>query len=147
MILDFSYHKDTEVLGTIQLDDRIAKLFAIGWLDGNQNFSKGDVPEEFRVKLERLTSNQYLTVAVLRGYQPCAFCGYNGFTCTSEPRMGGGLLLIPWMSDYFVSPDLILHYVLRHQYVPPLSFINAVLALTNVPDANASTLLSDWLLS
>jgi hypothetical protein len=113
-------------------------LRAVGWLGYKIDFPQGTVPVTVRQRLGSL----------LKGaWQPCVFMGsYECGLCvqaigditqdhvTSEgrsvnqPARGSNNIFIPGSGFVYVAPELILHYVDRHLYVPPEEFCDAVLA-------------------
>lgn len=140
-MIKFDRYEDGRELGNVELPDGSFPLIAIGWLGDKKDFPVGNVPQEFIDRLTRLITYQGNTVTVYRGYFPCAFCGYNGMLTNVQPEMGGGILLVPGMNIVFICPDMILHYVSEHSYLPPQSFVDAVLSRED-DDINAEYIFS-----
>lgn len=97
----------------------------VGWLEKEQEFQIGDVPEGF---IERLKTISEHRVFQTRGFQLCHFCKEqivdNKIKCATsscEIRVVG--------KDGFVyaSPQMIVHYIEEHKYLPPQQFIDAVM--------------------
>jgi hypothetical protein len=112
--------------------DHEGKLLAVGWLDRKKRHTRGDVSKGFILQLHRLLVSPWDQSAFL-GYFDCPFC-----RVSSGPRqltidnttveLGNTNLFIPGDSVVFVAPSLILHYIDAHEYAPPQSFCEAVLA-------------------
>jgi hypothetical protein len=71
----------------------------------------------------------------MRGYHVCEFCDLpvgTFITCQfqgEEIKLGSAEIRVFGSNGrIFASPDLIFHYVRDHHYLPPESFIQAVLA-------------------
>lgn len=128
----------------------LPKMIAIGWLDSEYEYVKGNVSEEVIRKIKYLIDKPW-------GYGGGAFCGYH--TCNICPphnphnsnrivnkedrlafiknyvkkqpvklEMGGLNIYVPVNNDFlYVFPELILHYIKEHNYCPPEEFQKAVL--------------------
>lgn len=105
----------------------------VGWLDPAHSFHQGVTEAEFRHRLFALCEHP---VHRTRGIHRCAFCsvptdgalretlgGRTVVLGSAEIRVGGAGVT-------YAAPDLIYHYVVRHQYHPPNEFIRAVLGGT-----------------
>jgi hypothetical protein len=109
-------------LGTVTLIAAGPHVRAVGWLDLEHEFSKGEPQAEFVTKLQRFVeqweeSARLLGFPQLLGGHTCEFCGN---------AHGTGDFGIPFGDLLFVAPTLILHYIGSHQYLPPSDFITAV---------------------
>lgn len=100
----------------------------IGWLDPGIQFQTGEVDPEFLSRLWR-----FCTVSTLqtRGLHECEFCRTR--SANVAERSGEQLLLgsaeirvFSRSGDTYAAPNLIYHYVVTHQYVPPEEFVDAV---------------------
>ena len=89
---------------------------AIGWLSRGHDFSHGSVDEEFLGLLRRHVATAFQPLAFGGGHV-CEFCG--NFTAY-------GNLWIPTLEFIYVAPEMIVHYITKHGYKPPLEFCNAV---------------------
>lgn len=118
------------------------KLIYIGWLHPDHSYNIGDVPKEFPVRLWEFC--RYSSV-VCRGFHRCEFCSPSDYVhidmlkphpegplkverdgCTI--RLGFGEIFVVGKNGLvYYAPNLIYHYVLEHQYLPPQEFIDAVL--------------------
>jgi hypothetical protein len=110
----------------------------VGWLHPDQPFNKGQVPQEFLIRLKEFARRWFDSVETLgwgvqMGYHTCEFCG---------KAMGSGTFGVPSGDRLFYAPELIAHYVEHHQYAPPDEFITSVLAcpLPGTPEYIAAVL-------
>ena len=115
----------------------LAGVLNVGWLDDRYPFTRGTPPVGFAAALSswllHAKANQ------MRGFQLCRFCRFEGSQLERYRQieimvegqkiyLGSAEVWIPSSSGaIFAAPNLILHYVEAHQYLPPTSFIEAVL--------------------
>ena len=112
-----------------------ANMLSIGWLDGGQAFSVGEVPKAFENALLLLCERP---INLMRGFHRCPFCNEQGdamlFVLKANGErlhLGNGEIHVPGKGNLlFVAPTLIYHYVTSHNYRPPEEFISAVLLST-----------------
>lgn len=103
---------------------QLSNVRNVGWLDRHHSFSTGEATTLVRARLRRLVKEKYTNQS--RGFHYCEFCS------EEEVRVEGALLgsaeiWIPTSSGgYYAAPDLILHYVESHGYLPPSSFLDAL---------------------
>ena len=102
-------------------------LRAVGWLERSDGYSKGRPDPVFRTRLTELHRNIYQPVMCM-GPHECSLC-------KRDPARGSKNFWIPGDGYLFVAPELILHYMQAHSYVPPTSFQKAVIAC---PDMTTS---------
>jgi hypothetical protein len=88
-----------------------------------------------KVFLEKLWPYCKMRLVQMRGYHVCEFCDLpvgTFITCQfqgEEIKLGSAEIRVFGSNGrIFASPDLIFHYVRDHHYLPPESFIQAVLA-------------------
>ncbi len=110
-------------------------LVAVGWLEKEHNYSKDvNIVNGFLNKLFDLLINPWqFPHSIEPGSHECDFCLIHEQKRTivlrgSSVDMGATELFVPWRSNLFVSPSLILHYIDAHGYTPPKVFQEAVLA-------------------
>ena len=113
---------------------KYSKVFrAVGWLDEEQNFEKGNVSNAFFTKMCRLASKP-LPVFITAGFHACPFCKftqaltaqeYDGFFVKGVSQLN---VFVPGNGYLFVSPESITHYIDAHGYFPPQEFQDAVMA-------------------
>jgi hypothetical protein len=104
-----------------------------GYLTPEQDYPRGEVSED---AVDRLADLAKHPLGAWCGYHDCELdpCGsgqfqpelkYHGLVvptrCSTE-------IFVPGESALYVSPALILHYILSHQYAPPSYFLDAVIA-------------------
>jgi len=97
-----------------------AALVAVGWLGEGSEFTRGSVSSEFFDKLKKLCADPWQPV-VAAGYHSCELCQFDA------PRFSSNIF-IPYKGQIFVAPVGIVHYIAAHRYLPPLVFIEAVIA-------------------
>jgi len=150
------------VLGT-------ANLRAIGWLDTEHEFVRGDMPASAMNTLrEILLSNR--DVNRMRGYHICGFCARDLFgdkylpTSQADFRnyvskatiylehqgkkilLGMSEIWIPSSSGIiYASPSLIYHYMEVHRYLPPQEFLDAAAAFDLDSAWNGEAEVEKWL--
>lgn len=106
----------------------------VGWLDGEHPFPVGEAPLGFADKLGVLCAEH--ATAQTRGFHWCDFCLESGEEPEeTHPVKGTALTLgsaevrvLAPPGVWLTAPDLVYHYVVRHSYLPPETFIEAVLA-------------------
>ena len=97
---------------------------AVGWLSRDQPFPTGAEPHApFLGRLRRLCERWSDGIVVLgwpvaAGAHTCDLCG--------QFRASGNIG-VPARGVLFVAPEMVAHYVERHQYLPPSEFVAAVL--------------------
>lgn len=103
---------------------------AIGWLGKYGAFPQGEVPARV---LATLTSMAFVgRERQSRGFHHCDHCSEEFIEIrrgAESVRLGSAEL---WVSGsngkLYVAPDLIIHYIRDHNYMPPQEFIDAVMA-------------------
>jgi len=107
-------------------------LIAVGWLDIDFPYPKGEISIDAQDKLEQFCSN-----AMIRnfGVEFCSLCSKDEFV-TVPLKFGKIIQLfgtyeirIP-SSDgkkVYAAPDFILHHVITHNYKPPQEFLDSLL--------------------
>lgn len=104
---------------------------AVGWLEPEHEFARGDVSPEFFEALCRLLVDPWSFVATA-GVHPCGFCRFSGggsaaFKHYRIEGFGHGMLFVPSGSTLYVSPTSIAHYIDAHGYFPPAEYQRAVM--------------------
>jgi hypothetical protein len=105
----------------------IIRLVNVGWLDENHSFCQGIMATALIDKLFTLCESP---MNITRGMHKCPFCGK---TSINVERFGRKVVLghaeirlqANWRIE-FTSPNMILHYVIDHQYLPPDQFVAAL---------------------
>jgi hypothetical protein len=93
-------------------------LLAVGWLEPEESYSRGDPGEEFYKRLKELIDGAWQP-SHFRGWHSCRLCRYDGFHSYKN-------LFIPGSRVTYVAPEGIVHYVAAHDYCPPDEFREAV---------------------
>ena len=125
------------------LDKELPNVLNVGWLGKDVGFPRGEVSSSLLRKIKKIVPQ--CSVNRMRGYQPCWFCrGTKGISRVISTIDGDELLLGAaelWVCDgsttVFAAPDLIIHYIEEHHYLPPKSFLSAVETLSKDWDAPA----------
>ena len=104
----------------------------VGWLDLTHPFHQGATEPEFHHRLVALCEHP---VHRTRGIHRCSFCPVPGDGTAQRETLdgrtavlGSAEIRVRGAGVTYAAPDLIYHYVVRHQYHPPDEFIRAVLA-------------------
>jgi|WetSurMetagenome_2_1015567.scaffolds.fasta_scaffold177057_2 hypothetical protein len=131
----------------------------IGWLQSDHEFAKGECSKEFLAQLFELCQRP---CALTRGHHTCDLCPpvetreyhlKDGRRIRTDQLviqqdgidlfLGNGEIHVPGVSGRsYRAPTLIYHYVLAHNYQPPLEFVEAVLRIgdaTHVDTAGNAT--------
>jgi hypothetical protein len=112
------------------------RVLNVGWLSSDYEFKKAAFSENplYSQFLDHLAMYVERPVIVYRSYRKCVFCGMGARAILRETHQGRELVLGHRISlifgegdKVFVSPILIFHYVVAHNYQPPDEFIQAVL--------------------
>ena len=96
---------------------------AIGWLHPDHPYSKGRVSAAFLDRLKEFVkqsgeSSDALFFGAAGGIHTCEFC---------EWAHGGANFGVPDGDILFVAPEMIVHYIVEHDYCPPAAFVEAVM--------------------
>jgi hypothetical protein len=95
-------------------------LLAVGWLEAEGEFTRGNVPSEFFQKLGELCIDPWQP-AVSAGLHQCSLCQF-------EPPTFTGNVYVPYHGRIYVAPVGVAHYIAAHWYRPPEEFVQAVLS-------------------
>ena len=110
----------------------------IGWLSDEVPFEKGSTSQEFKDKLLKFCSDEFI-VYLAKGFHACEFCGLSWTQWHDDQKdkygknaywasIGDGEIRVLGKSVVYAAPALVYHYVIEHQYKPPDEFIEAILA-------------------
>jgi hypothetical protein len=111
---------------------------AVGWLQPNHPYTKGEVSAEFVDRLKEFIArsgkcHDMFHFPGIGGLHCCEFCGQ---------AHGGGNLAVPCGNLLYIFPDMTVHYIEQHGYRPPEEFVAALLA-SPLPDTEEFQLLSE----
>lgn len=104
-------------------DERVNsyEMLAIGWLGNKCPKSSHKAPTAFVRKLEKLVKNRFEYITYM-GVHFCELCK------EGNRHQEQGQIFIPCKyGKVFAAPTMIVHYIKAHGYVPPQSFIDAVM--------------------
>jgi len=109
-------------------------ILNVGWLDSQHDFPVGDPPDGFLEALKEMCAGN--AHARTRGWHACNLphAQQLDYPCTIEVSgekipLGSAEIRIAAEDGAIISaPNLVLHYVDYHRYLPPDVFIEAVLA-------------------
>lgn len=97
------------------------KIVAVGYLDITEKYKKGIVSQNFINKL-KMVWNEGLTLGSM-GHHTCEFCeGEEKATSSSEK-----VLIDRKNNIKYIFPEMIFHYIEKHNYMPPEDFIFFIL--------------------
>lgn len=124
-------------------------ILSIGWLDRKHPYNRGGASPLF---LERLWVFCCNAVFYTLGYHSCPFCSDSPWgvlvqRADVEIRLGSAEIRVIGKDVVYAAPDLIYHYVERHNYCPPEEFVQAVLEgpLPGSPEYEAVKRSKGWL--
>lgn len=104
----------------------------VGWLDRRHPFATGKTPTAFVSMLARLCEEP---VGMTRGWHSCNLCderapqpGPTSVTVDGADVLVGSAEIRVTGADgaVFAAPNMIVHYVADHRYLPPMEFVNTV---------------------
>ncbi len=112
--------------------------YNVGWLEGGKDFPKGDVPQNFienlweYIKYPIYQYRGFHYDEILQGDKYQLAVKYEGYTV----RLGfTDFRVYDSVNDrFYASPSTILYYIIKHKYLPPACFIDAVM---NSPKPNS----------
>ena len=111
----------------------LESVLAVGWLTKSEPIQTGDCPTDVIEKIKRLILRE--SVNQTRGTHSCDFCGEDRIRLNVRDRtflLGAAELWVPDDSGRiaFAAPNLIVHYIVKHRYLPPTPFLDAVRAFS-----------------
>tara|TARA_R110002111_G_C5968880_1_gene370134 strand:+ start:1211 stop:1699 length:489 start_codon:yes stop_codon:yes gene_type:complete len=131
----YRYYADDNCWYEFADDCEFKKILHIGWLDSNHSFPLGTVDKALVKQLRDLVcgSPGWVNVHVhaISGLHPCNLCNANPKIRCRTGRLrylGITELWIPSRDKkiIFASPDMVLHYIEEHSYLPPAEFLEAL---------------------
>ena len=91
-------------------------MVKVGWLDKGQPYTEGVAPVEFVEKMKQMPFTLFT-----KGFHTCPFCGNATSSCQYLIKISG--------KKYYDVPQMIVHYMEEHNYLPPQEFMDAVMKL------------------
>jgi hypothetical protein len=122
-------------LGYWNLPDA-ALIYAVGWIDkplfGKASFTQGQTPNNAIDALWRGHSCIFYDGTM--GWHDCTMCmkvvNKHGKTVTYKGKSlelrGYGHYLVKKANAIYMCPELVLHYIIDHKYLPPPQFLEAL---------------------
>ena len=113
-------------------------ILNVGWLESGHGFPVGEPPGGFRDALAELCARNLH--AQTRGWHECDLRDDEELESPSTINVDGRqamlgsaeIRVISENGTILAAPNLVLHYVDRHRYLPPTEFVEAVLARREV---------------
>ena len=107
----------------------VCRVMAIGWLEANKTYPKGETPPEVVEKLQLLRKGFGSVFANLsyRGLHTCSLCS----PVDSRPHHlieSHINIFVPTRGFVYATPGRVDHYIAEHGYAPPDSFVEALMA-------------------
>lgn len=135
-----SYQRD---LTTYSSGD--GRLLNVGWLDRNEVIPKGETSQEFR---DALTEHIKYSAVQTMGRHRCNLCREAGHEV--KINLGEGFFYLGSCeirvfaeNDItYTAPNLIYHYVINCDYLPPRAFIEAVIKSPRPPSCDYIDILA-----
>lgn len=119
------------------LGKELPGVLAIGWLDRSEPFVTGSVNDDLISRLSTLCVTQ--RVNQTRGYHMCPFCPQQESMDLVRPTivddgkkvtLGSAEVWVPGEHGRILAaPNLVHHYIVRHHYLPPKEWLDAVEAV------------------
>jgi hypothetical protein len=123
-----AYYKDFTVCDYFDGSMWTCRLMAIGWIEHSKSYPKGNADPLFIRKVNTLRANfrDAFPDICFRGLHCCTLCKMAGSLDVSLDNSHINLF-IPLGGLVFVAPGRIDHYLEAHNYLPPESFMRAVM--------------------
>lgn len=101
----------------------------VGWLDSSHPFPTGKVTDEF---LARLWLYCAKPVHPAKGFHECPFCvpplvPIEATRGKETLLLGAAEIRVLGSNKKYAAPNLVYHYIVEHEYLPPEEFIQAVM--------------------
>ena len=98
----------------------------VGWLGDSTPSADHEIPHGFLEILRHYKDYHYVDEGWM-GFHTCEIC---------EAFDDRGEFLIQMDDDFYVLPNMVLHYIEKHDYRPPLTFMNRVMGDWASPSRN-----------
>lgn len=106
-----------------------SNVLNVGWIDPQRSFPTGAVSKSVKEALLNLAFGQFVAKAVVepsRALPLCAACGDVVRIERGGKALTDSELWVPGKGKTYACPILIIHYIERHNYLPPEEFLDAV---------------------
>jgi len=111
---------------SMRLPDDAPSLVNCGWLDGEHDYVHGYVSPELIERLLRLAARYEVRT---RGFHCCPFCKDCNVSMPlgdEDVHLGSAEIRITSGATTYVAPNLLPHYIEKHQYMPPQEVLRAI---------------------
>lgn len=108
----------------------------IGWLGRDVPFPTGRVHRDIISRLEILSCIRFNQT---RGFCKCPLCGADMVANSFGALLGSAEIKVFFQSTLYSSPNLIVHFIKEHSYLPPEEYIDAVSCMED-PMSNEAVL-------
>jgi hypothetical protein len=122
----------------LPLDGEEPAALDVGWLGAAHRFATGIAPPELLEKIAWLCV--HAPTCQTRGIHRCDLCASDAFHYVElvgrrfllgfgrkKIRLGSAEIRVRGADGLYAAPDLILHYIMDHSYLPPGDFIAGAL--------------------
>jgi hypothetical protein len=132
-------YQDLEPFSDFSADsaDSDVVLHAVGWLGCGSNFPTGKVSLQFFDRLCKLLEDPFQPF-ISFGVHSCEICQFQAYEHTP---IGSKNIFVPFDGALYVAPELIVHYINAHHYLPPSVFIEAVIQCPDMKSMDYKKLL------
>ena len=101
------------------------KIVAIGYLDSSEPFEKGEVSNRFLNKLREVWDTGLVLMSM--GFHECDFCE-GGYGTNERAKSSSEKMLVDEKNKIkYVFPEMIFHYIKKHNFQPKQEFIEFVM--------------------
>lgn len=111
-----------------------ARALAVGWLEADHDYPRGEVGPGAVEALERLFVHAWEPITA-GGWHDCSLCPrkptdgpITRLIAGRRELLGVKNLLLPAGDLIYAAPSLVIHYIEDHGYKPPDAFTDALLA-------------------
>ncbi len=132
----YTYLKNSDCLLKLEHPESDEE-YNIGWLDKEHVFPQGNVASELLSKILYLCT---LKICQTRGFHNCPFCSDKADFreemgecipaieyCNKEYYLGSAeIRVIGKNGKIYAAPNMIYHYIQKHNYLPPQEFLDAL---------------------
>jgi len=101
-------------------------LVNVGWLDLDQPFATGTVDQRIVRRIGELCK---VPVNQTRGFHACSMCSecpVREVIGNESVALGSAEIHVSGKGKTYSCPTLIYHYIVKHEYLPPQEFLDAV---------------------
>jgi hypothetical protein len=109
------------------------RTVAVGWLHPKHEYPRGIASPDFVARLAQFTRNWGKSIKALGwgaagGFHECQFCAKPLKFRRVGNELASGTFGVPAGERIFYCPEMILHYITEHGYLPPVEFVVALMS-------------------